>query len=92
MLVCFCKLEVSLCATKKPSDRLKEHVGEKRHQKLKDQALVSTSRQPTLSELQVRHKDMEKEQEGAIYDLVRSVCHAGLSLRICDGPIGNLFN
>lgn len=78
-IVCqYCNIKVSLSADKKPSDRLKEHVGGKRHNRIKEQASNSSCRQPTLLELQVRQKNLEKDQEGAIYDLVRSVCHSGL--------------
>lgn len=84
-------MKLSTDTGKKPYDRIKEHVGSNRHKRLKTETEETKHRQPSIDELLARHKRLEEQQEGAIYDLIHSICLCGLSIHNTDGPIGKFI-
>lgn len=88
-IICkYCHIKLSTDKGKKPFDRINEHLSSGRHKRLKRESEDTSSRQPTLEELQIRQKQLEQFQEGVIYDFIYSICLCGLSICLSDGPLG----
>lgn len=81
-LVCkYCSLEINIAG--KVWDRVHEHIGSKRHAKLKENYLkrmADGKQQLTLYDSEVRSKMREREHEGAVYDFVRAMSYSGVPL------------
>ena len=80
-LVCkYCSVEINISG--KGWDRVNEHIGSKRHAKLKEnyvKRMAEGKQQLTLYDSEVRSKAREKQHEGAVYDFVRALSFSGIS-------------
>jgi hypothetical protein len=88
-LLCkYCRVEIN--TTTKPSDRIKEHLHSKRHQRIKSKCLEESSSQPTLEEVLLTSKKQKEEAMDVSHEFVRAVCYGGLPFSVLDGPIADL--
>jgi len=82
----YCRTEFDL--TRKPSDRIKEHMSCKSHEKMKNKSTSGGPLQPTLMDIEVRRKAKHSKFEGATYDFIRALCYDGIPLVKSDGFLG----
>ncbi|KAH7975838.1 hypothetical protein HPB52_006183 [Rhipicephalus sanguineus] len=78
--------------TKKPYDRIREHLMSSRHKKFKTaskEAETAGTSQQTLFDMSCRQRAKETEADGVIHDFVRALAYSGISMHQADGPLGD---
>ena len=88
-LICkYCSIEINL--TSKPSDRIREHLRSKHHEKLKRKHHEDSTKQPTLEQALVTARKRKEEVVDISHKFVRAVCYSGLPYAVLEGPVADL--
>ena len=76
-----------------PDDLVNEHLGLKRHKRIKEnyKTRQQEGKQLTRFESEVRAKAKELKAEGAIHDFVRALSFSAISSHQADSYIGQVF-
>ena len=84
-LICkYCRIKINL--TLKPSDRIREHLRSKRHERLKQKYHEDSMKQPMLEQALVTARKRKEEAMDISHEFVRAVCYSGLPFAILEGP------
>lgn len=84
----YCRMEINLVS--KPSERIREHLGSKRHDRLKRKYMRTSGNQPTLEQTLVTARRNKEETVDVCHEFVKAVCYSGLPFAVMEGPVADL--